>query len=281
MTSLTSLVLNLAITERVTLPGHLGRAVYHFFLDDIAQHDEAFSQALHNNRRRKPFTCSTLIGGRRLGTNSQEFLPETAVWLRITGLTQAVSTHLQRLAAEPPATAVIDRVSFQICGATLDPTVHRWAGQGSYEALASQQLSRRPATSLQLEFASPTTFRMTGTHGQKRSWPVPMPRWVFGSLYRQWNQFSPVPLDLVLPDFIDEYLVLSQYRLSTRAIPGKGRISQMGCLGEAAYAVVAEDNWLTSQLHLLAQFAFYSGVGYQTTAGLGQTRPLPLLPDNG
>ena len=279
MTTLTSLVLHLATDKRVTLPGHLARAVYRFFLDDIAEHDTAFSQALHNNRRRKPFTCSTLIGGRRLGTDSQEFLPETAIWLRLTGLTQAISTHLQRLAAEPPATAVIDRVLFQICEATVDSAAHRWAGQSSYEALASQQLARRPLATLQMEFASPTTFRMTGTHGQKRSWPVPMPRWVFGSLYRQWNQFSPVPLDPALPDFIEEYLVLSQYRLSTRAVPGKGRIPQMGCVGEAAFAVIAEDNWLTSQLHLLTQFAFYSGVGYQTTTGLGQTRPLRPTPD--
>lgn len=273
MSLLTSLVLTVIPDKPVTLPAYLARAVYRFFLEDIAKYDSQFSQALHDNTRRKPFTCSTVFGGTRLENDSQEFTPDNPAWLRITGLTQVISNHLQRMANQPPDTIELDGVSFQVTSATVDNQQHQWAGQTTYEALVTEHIARRrPRATLQIEFASPTTFRMTGKHKQTRSWPVPMPEWVFGSLYRQWNLFSPTGMDSRLLDFVQEFVVLSRYQLSTRAIPGKNKIPQMGCVGQAIYALIAEDAWQANQLHILSDFAFYSGIGYQTTTGLGQSR---------
>lgn len=273
MSLLISFVLTLIPDKPVTLPAYLARAVYRFFLDEIAQHDTQFSQALHDNTRRKPFTCSTVFGGTRLKNDSQEFTPDNPAWLRITGLTQAVSNHLQRMANQPPGMIEIDGVSFQVTSTTIDNQQHQWAGQTTYEALTTKHISqRKPRTTIKLEFASPTTFRMTGNHKQTRSWPVPMPEWVFGSLYRQWNLFGPTTMDNRLLDFVQEFVVLSRYRLSTRAIPGKNKIPQMGCVGQATYTLITEDVWQANQLHILSDFAFYSGIGYQTTTGLGQSR---------
>jgi CRISPR/Cas system endoribonuclease Cas6 (RAMP superfamily) len=47
----------------------------------------------------------------------------------------------------------------------------------------------------------------------------------------------------------------------------------MGCVGRASYVVVNRDRYWTSLLNLLTEYSFYSGVGYQTTIGLGQARP--------
>jgi len=39
---------------------------------------------------------------------------------------------------------------------------------------------------------------------------------------------------------------------------------------------LTQDRYWLNVLHLLAAFAFYSGVGYQTTSGLGQVRQVEL-----
>ncbi|MEZ4642602.1 MAG: CRISPR system precrRNA processing endoribonuclease RAMP protein Cas6 [Chloroflexota bacterium] len=46
----------------------------------------------------------------------------------------------------------------------------------------------------------------------------------------------------------------------------------MGCVGWGDFVALQHDRYWNSVLNLLADFAFYSGVGYQTTVGLGQVR---------
>ncbi len=46
----------------------------------------------------------------------------------------------------------------------------------------------------------------------------------------------------------------------------------IGFTGRAVFTALNRDRYWLSVLHLLAAFAFYSGVGYQTGAGLGQAR---------
>ena len=136
------------------------------------------------------------------------------------------------------------------------------------EALSSTYLlsKKYPDYRLRLNFASPTTFRSGGNYQ-----PVPMAGWVFGSLIDRWNTFSPVALSPDARRFAEECVVLSRYRLRTRAVPYKN-IVQMGCIGDVHYIIVNRDRYWASVMNLLADFAFFSGVGYQTTVGLGQTQ---------
>jgi CRISPR-associated endoribonuclease Cas6 len=46
----------------------------------------------------------------------------------------------------------------------------------------------------------------------------------------------------------------------------------VGFTGRVVFAVLNRDRYWLNVLHLLEAFAFYSGVGYQTAAGLGQAR---------
>jgi CRISPR-associated endoribonuclease Cas6 len=120
-----------------------------------------------------------------------------------------------------------------------------------------------------LRFVSPTTFR-----SQEMSQPVPLPAWVFGSLLDRWNAFSPIQLAEDLRRYAAECIALSHYALRTRAIPLKENVVQMGCVGQARYHLLRRDKFWGSVINLLAIYSFYSGVGYQTTIGLGQTRPI-------
>lgn len=265
---LTSLVLTLAPSEPLTMPAHLGRASYALLMRLIDAHDPTLAQTLHDTDGRKPFTCSTLIGGRRTAKRQRTYTPDQPAWLRFTGLTAAVSAHLLRLADHPPAAVELDGRHFTLLSATLDPAVHPWANATTYDTLASPYLLAKhpPDFRISLNFASPTAFRQKGI-----SHPVPMGNWVFGSLVDRWNQFSPVQIPPETRRYADECVVLSYYRLHTRAVPLKEGLTQMGCVGLGRYALLNKDRFWASLLNLLSYYAFYSGVGYQTTVGLGQT----------
>lgn len=271
MNELTALVITAAPPKPITTAGHLGRAAHALLLRLIGAEDSDLAEALHNSHTTKPFTCTTLIGGQRLNADARQYRPEEPAWLRFTGLNGDVSAHLLRLAQDPPSTIDLDGHSFVVQSATLDNELHPWAGQTSYEALGTPHLlaHRPPDFRIKLEFASPTTFRSQG-----RSRPSPMPDWVFGSLLDRWNSFSPIQAAEEMRRFAAECVVMSKYWLRTRANPLKNNVVQMGCVGRASYICLNRDKYWASMLNMMADFAFYSGVGYQTTAGLGQTRRL-------
>ncbi len=271
---LTSLVLTLTTDHPLTFPAHLGRAQsgdfgrasHAAFLRLIAGADPALAERLHAPDERRPFTCSSLWGARRRGG---DLTPNTPVFLRYTGLTAEVSQHLQRLAAHPPTHIEIENVPLAVQQATLDPAAHPWAGQTTYEALAAQHLlpGAPPAPHVELEFAAPTAFRSGGL-----TVPVPLPGLVYGSLVDRWNAFAPVAVSEEVRRFAEECLAISRYELSTRAVPGKGEALRIGCVGRCRYVAVNRDRYWLGLIQLLTDYAFYAGVGAQTTMGMGQAR---------
>lgn len=270
MSDLVALVLTVAPRQPLTTPGHLGRAAHSLLLRLIAAADPDLAANLHDSDTTKPFTCTTLIGGQRLDQpDARGYHPDEPAWLRFTGLDTAVASHLLRLAEQPPHTIELDGHTFVVHRATVDPDEHPWAGHTSYESLGTPHLlaHRPPNFHIKLEFASPTTFRSQG-----RSLPVPMPDWVFGSLLDRWNSFSPIQAAEEMRRFAAECVVMSKYRLRTRAIPFKNNVVQMGCVGQADYVCLHRDKYWASMLNMMADYAFYSGVGYQTTKGMGQVR---------
>ena len=133
-------------------------------------------------------------------------------------------------------------------------------------------------------FSSPTTFRSGG-----RFLPFPLPELIFGSLLDRWQTFAPIALHPEVRRFAEEAVVLSQYKLRTRSMPYKQGSKkqddqgqrggwQIGFTGRVVYTVMNPDRYWLNVLHLLATFAFYSGVGYQTGTGLGQVRLVPAPP---
>ncbi len=266
---LTSLILQLQSPTEASLPSTLGRAGQALLLGLVGERDPALAESMHAGEGPKPYTVSNLVLGRR---KSGSLLVEAGQvgWLRFTGLTAPVSAALQDLAAAPPPEISLADHPLQVTGATLDPAVHPWARQVSYQELAARYLlggQKAPRRKIRLEFASPTSFKSRG-----RSVPLPLPELVFGSLLDRWQQFAPVALNPEVRRFAAEAVGLSRYRLRSRGIPAKQGGLHIGFTGQATFVALNRDRYWLSVLHLLADFAFYSGVGVQTTAGLGQTR---------
>ena len=266
---LTSLVLHLTTPAAGRLPAALGRAGHALLLRLIQAESPQLATHLHEIDGPKPFTVSNLVMGRRQAGQLHLSAGQSG-WLRFTGLSAEVSRQLQRLAAAPPATVELDGHPFQVSAATLDAAAHPWAGQISYQDLAGPYLlGGRPEVGrhLHLEFVSPTTFKSQG-----RYLPWPQPELVFGSLLDRWQTFAPIALHPETRRFAAEAVALSRFKLRSRGSPAKQGGMQIGFIGQATFIALNRDRYWLNVLNLLAAFAFYSGVGYQTGAGLGQTR---------
>lgn len=265
---LTSLVLSLAGDEPAELPRDLGRASHASLLRAIGARDPALAERMHAGDGLKPFTCSNVMGGRRRA-GVLVVAPGDALWLRYTGLTAEVSAGLATLAAAPPAEVELDGRAFRVTGATLDPAVHARASQIGYEALSAPYLLARrpPAARITLRFVSPTAFRAKG-----QNLPLPLPASVFGSLADRWNAFAPIALPDELRRFAEECMAVSRFHARTRMLRGKQGGVQIGFVGSVRFSATNRDRYWLSLINVLADFAVYAGVGYQTTQGMGQAR---------
>ena len=272
MNDLLSLVVTVRPVEAATLPGHLGRAVYALLMRWLDESDPALARHWHDADGHKPFACSTLVGARRDGQNRRAVSPEKPYWFRLTSLDAAVSAVLRERLTRPPDVAELDGVAFRVETVTADPEVHPWAGTASYEDLAAPYLLARQQAPrrVRLSFVSPTTFRQNGIN-----MPLPLPDLVFGGLADRWNAFSPVAISPEMRQFCESAVALNRYHFRSRAVPGKAGGLSIGAVGEARYVVVRFDRYWAGLLGLLADYAFFAGVGRATTTGMGQARRLP------
>jgi CRISPR-associated endoribonuclease Cas6 len=202
---LTSLVVTLRPLHAVPRPANLGRSVHALLLRWVQAADPALARALHDGQPPRPFTCSNLVGGRRMaGTRALD--PGQAYWLRLTSLTAELSALLRGTVLDrPPATLELDATPFHVLSVTCDPAVHPWAAYTGYQDLAAAHLlgGPVPAPRLALHFATPTTFRSAGKHV-----PLPLPELVFGSLLDRWQAFAPVAVSADVRRFAAESLSL-------------------------------------------------------------------------
>lgn len=269
MTELVSLVVTVRPAAPLTTPGHLGRAAYALLMRWLSDADPALAERWHDTDGPKPFTCSTLVGAGRTGPNVRALTPDETCWLRMTSLDPVVSAALLTRRDDPPPQIELDGLPFQVESLTTDPEQHPWAGTATYEAIASPYLLAREQAPrrLKLALASPTAFRQWDMN-----MPVPLPDLVFGGLADRWNAFSPIALSPEVRRYAEECVGLSNFKLRSRAIPMKDGALHVGAVGQASYVAVRYDRYWMGALGLLADFAFYAGVGRLTTAGMGQAR---------
>ena len=251
---LLSLVLFLEPQGEVEMPADLGRAVHAWFLDRVREDAPELAERLHEGHALRPFTLSPL---RRT--------EERRCWLRITALEAELAEWL--LGATWPEEITLGPVAYRLRGVTSDPQEHPWAGRTTYEALLGHLLgTEEPEARVELEFASPTTFRSRGHH-----LPLPLPHLVFGSYREKWNAFAPLRLPEAVLSYVEEQVVVARYRLCTRLVAfGEARF--VGFVGSCRFLALRRDPRWLRVVQLLADFAFYAGTGHRTTVGLGQTR---------
>lgn len=268
-TDLVSLVLSLRPRAAADGPAYWGRAVHAQSMRLIDACNPGLAKWLHDLDARKPLTCSNLMGTAVNHDRRCVVRPDQVYWVRVTAFTPALAAILFQIEQERPTEVELDGIRFNVEAATTDPAVHPWAGRASYQGLHEYYRGKAEAlaSSVNLNFTSLTSF-----HSGGKTLPFPLPELVFGSLADSWDAYSGRQLPTDVRAAAPQHVAVSRYTLATRAVQAKSMHWEIGCTGDATYRVLAQEAELAWPIHLLAHFAFYAGVGYQTTIGFGQVR---------
>lgn len=285
-----SCVASLTAEAPTTLPATQGHHAHAAFLDIVRSVDPALAAWIHDSTGRKPFTVSPLHGLPE-GRNGHVHVPAGwTCWLRFTFLAQPlfdtfISAFLH--GAVRPRIRLGPGV-FTVTEVRCTPGSHPWAGWTSAEELVSGQPGEATSTAaagradeeagvFTFELATPTAWSLGGDRGRRMD-VLPSPALFFGSLASCWNAWFGDRLFRIGPelrDYAAEAMVVSRMQLETRMYRYRDHL-QIGTVGRLTYRLLdRSDTAEARQVNALADLAFYSGVGYRTTMGMGQVRRLP------
>jgi len=265
---LTAIILELQPINESILPISHGVFVYAAALDLIGRLDPNLPRLIHDPAKSKPITISPVWGAFREETILKLYQNETYQW-RLTGLDEISSACLSRISPDLGIIRIGD-ANFKIVNVQSDAYDDSDSGQATYASILTRWRDVQPPIMFPLEFRTPTTFR----RGEFED-PFPAPHLVFGSLLNAWNAHSPEKLDDVTP-ILRELIILSNWKGETRRVE-LGSRRTVGFIGRFTYRVVENLPEVCRLLGLLVEYAFYSGVGWQTTHGLGQIRLIKNL----
>jgi len=252
------------------VPRWLGRAAQALFYSELSRVNGELATYIHDMSRLKPFTVSNLIGAKKTD-DLQVLSPEHPVRLRITSM-------------HPHMTAIIEngilphllqqgfslhRQHFRIIG------VDYGMGRCNFKTVEQLGASIAEKQQVTIQFRSPTSFKRTGD-GSGYYDPYPHAELVFGSLFQKWRDATPYRLSKELNQSISKMIDLVSADIQEQTIWfARGKKGIVPCFtGTATYAIHETESLLRRQLHLLASFSKYSGVGVQTTVGLGQAEAM-------
>lgn len=245
-----------------------GHQIQALFLELVRQIDPELANRLHAEAASKPFTVAALPAPTHGRDPAPLELRVTLADQRIFGpFTAALLRQTARPALRLGSTAL--RIE-EVCGT---PGSHPWAGYAAFAQLAGEA---RPAPSTTLRFATPAAFGLgTRANGKPRHGLLPAPEAVFGSLARRWNQLCPPPLqlDMAMVQAACADTMISSTILETVTFP-LGKAPQKGFVGSCTYELPLDDEQARA-IALLADAAFYLGLGVKTTRGMGLCRRQP------
>lgn len=269
--SLASLVIELRSEKDLALPRTTGHNVHAAFLELVGQTDPRLASSLHSSDREKPFTLSWLKGRLVFDNGLRLLRRDETYWFRVTGFSEAVIKCLVNWLERPPQIVRLFNENLSVVRLTAED--HPAAGLSGFKSLyhGVMDLKQEVPRELTLRFLTPTTFR-TGDYNTL----FPIPRLVFYSLAQKWNEYAPIHLGDMVHRLIDETVIVSRHRLRTQMLEFDD-YRQIGFMGETTFRIsdLAPD-MLVRMIRLLADFAFYAGVGYKTTIGMGQVQKVPM-----
>ncbi len=246
----------------VELPHPSGHLVHAAVLDAVQDVNPKLSNALHDDVQTKSIAISTLWSKVRATGDSLSIPKYTECRLRICTLTRTIFEALSE-ALFPKVAAnseiKIGKYGFVLLNAVLEPP---YGGVTNYSDLLIR--SRRQVT---LRFTSPTTFRRSGINI-----PFPESSLVYQSIWQKWQAFSEEKVSEELFKQIIGAVAVSAFDGHTRVWKFP-RYKMAGFVGTARYELVKQVSEDAKHLFsALSEMAFYSGVGYKTTMGMGQCR---------
>lgn len=238
----------------------LGRALHGLVLGLVSEVDRALAEALHEEGGPKPFRTAGPFSGSGYQP-AGKLLAGEVYSLVVAALDGTVAGALGRAldATRRPVEVALDEAVCRVEGVQV--------AEVGYEALFGRYFPGGPVRrSIELTFDTPTAF-----HSGGKNVPLPLPELVFGSVLERWNGVAPLTLSPALKEFARECVGIAYYDLRAWTVTVAGG-KQVGFVGRVGYRVLKYDPYWTRALNLLADFAWFCGVGIKTSLGMGQVR---------
>lgn len=260
------------------MPDWLGVAAQQLFLNTLGSQTE-MQAALHDDDGEpRPYTASTLLPIDAL--KGRRWRMEKEYYLRFTTLNQAASeAFLYALtlggALAPGSEVEFHRSVFRV--SHVDLRSHNDVGWLNYADLLKRfKEPLKDEEEIELRFSSETAFALVGSD---LAYPLPEASRVFGGLLRKWNVFCPqaARLQPLEERDLDRDVALSEFEirsglvnLETGGETGGHQIQRKGFKGRVVYKLYGSNEELRRTVKALADYAFFAGVGIETTRGMGQ-----------
>lgn len=287
MSRLVSMVVHVSPTERAHIKGHMGKAIQQMMKSTILGSELAADLDARGDVQ--PYTVSSLYYANSERPLKDDVAPFDVAWFRVTGIGSTpfgdrVVEAIERWHANPPQHIEIDRLTWGLRSICTHPDEHRWANAITFADLQNLYRQRLRLERLSFRFLSPTTF-----HSESLHVPLPVPALLYRKLIDGWGKLTPIPLDEHLPLFAQQFLQIERCSLDTHSVLLKNE-PFVGFVGEVTYslqrfndglkkrqpevyaAIDAKRDVLGQWLALLAEFAFYCGVGAKCASGMGMVR---------
>ena len=272
-----SFVLNLTALNPGVLDGAAGELAHAAFYAAIREADPALAQRMHDAQERSAFTLSPLSGywrspqDKRIHINTGQ-----PGFLRVTLLDDELAGVFLHAMTRPPQDLPVLRlgeVELGIIGALGAPGSHPWSGYTTLPELAALDQATGEWT---VEFASPTAIRWGELpNGNRRMLAFPMPRIAIAALRSRWDRLTGDTWGRAFEEWVESNIVVSRvHRWRNESF----RFQQQnfsGGVGKLDYQVIHPGAHANAvHFERLLRLAFYTGIGYKTTYGLGQVRLL-------
>ena len=273
-TTFYSSVVELIANDQGTLPATQGDLAHGALFGMIRSVDPPLADVLHNGNQAKPFTISPLYGLSPPRQGRIPVSPGQGVWLRFTLLdTRPFAAFCRYLSSDHAWSGIhLDDVSFAVDRVLTTPGSHPWAGYTTAGALRAGAAAQRQ---VRLLFASPMAISL-GARGaaKQRMVLLPWPQYVFAALRGAWNRLTGDEIPIEFESWVADYVVVREVRHWQTSVYQLKRGVHPGGTGDVTFEALDDDPGYLSTLNLLANYAFYSGVGSKTTMGMGQAKRL-------
>lgn len=287
-----SSVIRLINLHDVIIPPPGGQHAHGAFFEIISQVDPRLSQKLHDLQgkgARKPFTISPIMGlPDHRETSEARNNPRLHLkagwecWLRVTLLEDILFKSLiDYFTKAPYSNGKVDRridwmpkirlgdAHFLVNEILTTPGSHPWAGFTTVDQL--RRILDEPAPEkIVFQFATPTSFKLENDKVEL----LPYAKFVFGNIASAWRSLTGENIVYEVEKFAENHLRPEMHRYQRKALYLHNR-AQLGIVGKVVYDLShLSDTPQKRLIYMLANFAFYSGVGRKTSQGMGMTRLL-------
>lgn len=252
--TLHSIVVELAAADVGDIPPTLSRALHALVLKWFAAGNLSVAESIHASQN-SPLTISGLLGNRRQGgVRIGDYF-----YFRIGLLDGSLVEPLMRgFELSETQSLVLGDFPFVLRNMYALPGTHQLAGAADYGLLSHPA---QVLNDIEMHFLSPTSFKQN-----QDVQTFPLPELVFNSLHRRWNIFAPQQYHLPICEW---NALVTAYDLKTYALKMEGG-AEIGAQGWVRYRFNSPETARIATI--LANFAFFAGVGRKTAMGMGQTQ---------